>query len=518
MRKNIFLCFLLLFAIPAVTFAEGVVKVIYFVPRDRAIQQDIPAKISTQIKQVQKLYADQLESHGFGRKTFDLETDAAGDVIVHQVIGQQNDAFYHADTLNKIYEETKAEFDKGISINLFVVDVSTERIQGNCGIARYDGGPAMVPASGDCVQGDHGVQLIAHEIGHAFNLVHDFRDNSFMMSYGAQRDKLSECAATALNVHHYFNEGIGQKNNTNATIEMLSPNTYLANAQDWTLQFEISDPDGVYQVQMEHAVPGGNAGLASCQSVPNKQKASLEFNLPAGATVAKTNNIWIRAVDRNGFITTQEFMLTAIDKPINDKTFTYLTLSYVSPDALVPSNAPKEWGWDWGGWQHTWEKKPEGDIPERPHQGYQLLANIPFIPKWDHWFYAHAEGIIKYRLVNNVHTQFDGYFYLPNPCGNVASVEMIALADGVEVYRSGVLRTAQAQNKHITFDIPEDAKELVLQFTDGGDNKACDHYILANAQIRLPEEEETEEEIEEEPKSVSARSRLVWVWAELKGK
>ena len=50
MRKIVILFLSLLFAIPAVTIAEGIVMVIYFVPRDRAIQQDIPAKISTQIK------------------------------------------------------------------------------------------------------------------------------------------------------------------------------------------------------------------------------------------------------------------------------------------------------------------------------------------------------------------------------------------------------------------------------------------------------------------------------------
>lgn len=515
MRKNIILFLLLLFAIPAVAFSEGVVKVIYFVPRDRAIQQELPAKISAQLKKVQTLYADQMESHGYGRKTFDLETDAAGDVIVHQVIGRQDDAFYHADTLNKVYQENKARFDRQVSINLFVVDVSTERIQGNCGIAWYDGGPAMVPASGTCVQGDFGVQLIAHEIGHAFDLVHDFRDNSYIMSYGAQRNKFSECAATALSVHSYFNPNVRKGVNTKATIAMLSPNTYLANAEAWTLKFEVNDPDGGHQIQMEYAVPGQAAGLAGCQSVANKLKASVEFTLPDAATQANSCNIWIRAIDRNGYITTKEFMLTAVAKPINDKPFTYITLGYVSPDALIPTNPAKEWGWNWDGWQHTWEKKPEGNIPDRPHRGFQILGNIPFIPKWDHWFYAHAEGDIKYRLVNNVHTVFDAYFYLPNPCGNVASVEMIGLADGAEVYKSGVLRTAQAQNKHITFDIPEDTKEFVLKFTTGGDGNACDHYILANAKLRLPEEE-TEEEIEEEPQSVSGRARLVLVWGQLK--
>ena len=50
MRKNLVLFLLLLFAMPAVAVSEGIVKVIYFVPRDRAIQQDLPAKITTQIK------------------------------------------------------------------------------------------------------------------------------------------------------------------------------------------------------------------------------------------------------------------------------------------------------------------------------------------------------------------------------------------------------------------------------------------------------------------------------------
>ena len=180
MRKTfVFYIFLFLF-LPTLVVAEDIVKVIYFVPRDRVIHQDIPAKISTQMKKVQTLYAEQMEEHGFGRKTFDLDTDVAGNVVVHQVFGRQDDVFYHTDTLHKVYEETKARFDTGKSINVFVVDVSTERIQGNCGIARYEGGPAMVPASGNCVEGDHGVQLIAHEIGHAFDLVHDFRDNSYM--------------------------------------------------------------------------------------------------------------------------------------------------------------------------------------------------------------------------------------------------------------------------------------------------------------------------------------------------
>ena len=39
-------------------------------------------------------------------------------------------------------------------------------------------------------------KLVAHELGHAFGLLHDFRDGSFLMSYGpGSRDRLAVCHA-----------------------------------------------------------------------------------------------------------------------------------------------------------------------------------------------------------------------------------------------------------------------------------------------------------------------------------
>ena len=46
----------------------------------------------------------------------------------------------------------------------------------------------MFPVTGECVSGDAGVALIAHELGHAFSLEHDFRDDTYMMSYGFDRN------------------------------------------------------------------------------------------------------------------------------------------------------------------------------------------------------------------------------------------------------------------------------------------------------------------------------------------
>ena len=295
------LIFILLFygfmlAVVDVLAAERMVKVVYFVPRDRPFQWNMPAALNTRIKAVQRFYAEQMEAHGHSKKTFNLENDAGGKLIVHPVTGNFNDAYYHTDTLSKITDEIDDRYDIEKDIYIVIVDVSTERIQGNCGIAYFDGGPVMVAATGDCVQGAQGVDLIAHELGHALNLEHDFRNESYIMSYGATRNQLSACAAALLNVSPFFNN-VGNTSNTPASIQMLTPSTYPANEENWPLRFNVSDADGVYQVQFLLSVPGEATSLFSCQNFNNIQSSTVEFDMPTGATIAPVNNVWIRVVD-----------------------------------------------------------------------------------------------------------------------------------------------------------------------------------------------------------------------------
>ena len=49
---------------------------------------------------------------------------------------------------------------------------------------------------------------------------------------------------------------------------------------------------------------------------------------------------------------------------------------------------------------------------------------------------------------------------MPNPCDGAADIEIICLADAVEVYRSGILRPPAAQNKQIVVDFPSDTKDI----------------------------------------------------------
>ena len=73
--------------------------------------------------------------------TFEYEKDNFGNPLVRHVVGKFDDAYYHHDTLNKVEREIRDRFND-VDKNIYVIslDVSTELVNGYCGIARYDGG------------------------------------------------------------------------------------------------------------------------------------------------------------------------------------------------------------------------------------------------------------------------------------------------------------------------------------------------------------------------------------------
>ena len=92
---------------------ELVVQVIYFHPNDREPQADIDTVLDTLMKDVQQFYADEMERHGFGRKTFRLEIDENGQLIVHRVMGKfGNMHYYDAPSRGREAEkEVEEQFD-----------------------------------------------------------------------------------------------------------------------------------------------------------------------------------------------------------------------------------------------------------------------------------------------------------------------------------------------------------------------------------------------------------------------
>lgn len=258
------------------------VRIIYFLPKDREPQPNIDAKIDKLIKRVQKFYADEMERHGFGRKTFQLETNEAGNAVVHHVIGEHNDKRYlNASwmTWGPIYKK----FKRSKTVFFNVIDFSSERTRpGSCGEGQggIDGGRVLIPASGVCFRLD----VAAHELGHAFGLPHDWRSNSHIMSYGRGRNRISFCAAQWLDVHPFFNTNriaaVKRMSETPPNIKVLKVIKYPSNILYTYLK--ATDADGLHHTQFQtRATPSSGLSMQACLPL-NGESDFIQFTSSGG--------------------------------------------------------------------------------------------------------------------------------------------------------------------------------------------------------------------------------------------
>ncbi len=316
---------------------EYVVRVIYFLPNDRQPKPDIDKMLDTQIKEAQRFFADQLEVHGFDRKTFRIETDDAGNAIVHHVNGQHDDAYYQNPSFgsHSAVNEIAEQFD--MSKNIYYIALDSSSIFLNSSEIQDTSGITISGITGWA--GGNGVSGVAfvtafdkvptiHELGHAFGLTHDYRSN-----FKAKRVYTSDfhgimtttfCAAEWLYTHRYFNSNPGEiNNNTDIQFhppELIEPPTKIR------LRFTLTDPDGLHQVQLlypqwflpeqyNHLAEINEATLAACQRLSGKQ-ATIEFvthdlvgRNDATNEIAFANKIVLKIIDVSGNITTRPFDL-----------------------------------------------------------------------------------------------------------------------------------------------------------------------------------------------------------------
>ena len=286
------------------------VRMIYFLPNDRPFQEAVVDSMKVTIRQIQTFYAEQMEAHGYGRKTFRFETDAQGDPVVHRVDGQHPDSQYLNDTFNALFDEIGQAFDATQNIYFIVVDNSTNRIGQAAGSARLmgkNGGVCFVPI------GFHWTTA-AHELGHTFDLRHDFRDEAYIMSYGkSRRSSLSACHAEFLFVHPYFNPDIPTEETQPPIIELVSQTGYPASSKSVSIQLKVSDSDGLHQVILfvttipPHSATGSYE-VKSCRGLAGESDAIVEFDydgvIPSDSSTSLSDpfehRIYVEAVDSFG--------------------------------------------------------------------------------------------------------------------------------------------------------------------------------------------------------------------------
>ena len=243
-----------------------IVQLVYFRPSNRPVRPNVDAEIDALIKETQRFFADEMERHGFGRKTFQFETDAHGNAVVHHVVEEINEQGY---------------IPRKSSITVTMIDTGDGETL-PAGVCGTGSGFPHFGGSADIYCWNWGV--IAHELGHAFGMgYHDFRDNRYIMSYGYE-EELSPCFAAWLDVHPAFNPTV-VRIGTRATIQML-PATLAAPPNAIRLRFTVTAPAGsLYQARLltpekrEFDGYGFNSGgLIGCKRIDgNPTSSTVEF-------------------------------------------------------------------------------------------------------------------------------------------------------------------------------------------------------------------------------------------------
>ena len=282
------------------------VRLIYFLPSDRPVRPDRIAALSQLMKETQEFYADEMERHGYGRKTFNVETGKNGEPVVHRIDGKFNDAYYHQQTIDKVWKELKDAFDTPQRIYFVAIDISTERLDGRCGGAKgYSEQRVrgfLMPASGHCFN----LPLAAHELGHTFALEHDFRDDRYIMSYGSNPNSLSKCAAEWLDAHGFFNN-VSAQVNRDVRIQMLAPTAAPPNGI--RLRFEVNAVERLHQAMLylkpTLADPTRDFKLDACQ-VLDAESETIEF-VTRELVDKSQDEVTLQVIDKHGGMTRQTF-------------------------------------------------------------------------------------------------------------------------------------------------------------------------------------------------------------------
>ena len=247
------------------------VRLFYVLPNDRPYRAEVVESMKTGILELQSFFAEQMAAHGYGNKTFRIETDDLGEPIVHHV-----DGLSPASAYGYTKGEITQAFDNSANIILIVID-SPITSQHGLGTGTKDSGWAII-------YGGWNWFAAVHELGHTFGLHHDFRDDAYIMSYGrANRSsaQLSACAAEFLAVHPYLNPDVPLENESPPTIELISPTLYPQGAESVPVRLRVRNDEGLHQVILfvntKRALGVTGPEVKACRGLAGETDTIVEF-------------------------------------------------------------------------------------------------------------------------------------------------------------------------------------------------------------------------------------------------
>ncbi len=300
------------------------VRLIYFLPNDRPYRPEVVDSMKVRIRQLQTFYAEQMQAHGYGNKTFRIETDAQGEPLVHRLDGRHPESHYLGlRTYSTVYAgEISQAYDLHANIYFIILDtskgVNIKGLGGQGSRLGKNGGFSLLTSEF--------MWAGEHELGHAFGLQHDFRDGAFIMSYSqSEWDRLSGCSAKFLAVHPYFNSDVEVQWKSGPTTELVSPRRYAAGSESVSIQLKVRDPEGLHQVLLyaRTKAPHFAAGfkeVRACRGLAGEIGAVVEFDYDGVVPSDPTTNLSIstvhvfeiEAVDMDGDVRTETFTLAEL--------------------------------------------------------------------------------------------------------------------------------------------------------------------------------------------------------------
>ena len=117
------------------------VRLVYFLPNDRPARPDRIEALRQLIEDAQQFYADEMQRHEFGGKTFTVETDEDGEPVVHHINGEFTEEHYsNSSTGYKVWKEINEYFGDLQDIYFVAIDLSSEVLNGgySCGEANVN--------------------------------------------------------------------------------------------------------------------------------------------------------------------------------------------------------------------------------------------------------------------------------------------------------------------------------------------------------------------------------------------
>ncbi len=300
------------------TTPSDIVRIIYCLAKDKEPPPNIVDKIDRTIRDVQDFYADEMERHGFGRKTFKFETDENGKAKVYLLKESQTEKFdLSNDCWLAIEDDTSGVFSNfyklikkaGINETFQYPDSRTIRSKN---IEGFTHGKLVYASVKDlkrkplayALRNGLGLPYIPYR-PHS-RLLKDFhflmRD---VMSWRKKKAKLSKCEAEWLDKSRHFNPN-QPFFDKHPKIEIDISKRDASGSR--IFQFTLEDEDGIHQAQLFIPIDpkmqrGGGKKLHNCQALNGKKKATITFKI----SNLTTGTIVLRMIDMHGNIASREF-------------------------------------------------------------------------------------------------------------------------------------------------------------------------------------------------------------------